>query len=43
VRREFDSATVYFNATDEVQTVNTSGGEHTLAPWRGLIARSGQP
>jgi hypothetical protein len=43
VRREFDTATVYFNATDEPQTVKTSSGEHTLAPWRGLIARSGRP
>jgi hypothetical protein len=35
IRREFDGATVYFNATDAPQT---AGGQ-TLAPWRGLLAR----
>jgi hypothetical protein len=43
VRRVFDSATVYFNATDEAQTVKTNSGNRTLPPWHGLIARSAQP
>lgn len=40
VQREFDGATVYFNATDASQTVASRGETTTLAPWRGLIVRT---